>query len=194
MIRAYRIRGHLKAKLDPLDLSEKDPHPELEPSYYGFSPKDWDRPIFIDNALGFEKASLRQIMEALEKTYCGSIGVEYMHIQDPEQKKWIQNRIEQIHNQTDFTVLGKKTILERITAAECFEKFLAVKYVGTKRFGLDGAESVIPAIEQILKRGSQLGLEEVVVGMAHRGRLNVCLLYTSPSPRDLYRSRMPSSA
>ena len=123
MIRAYRIRGHLKAKLDPLDLSEKDPHPELEPSNYGFSPKDWDRPIFIDNALGFEKASLRQIMEALEKTYCGSIGVEYMHIQDPEQKKWIQNRIEQIHNQTDFTVLGKKTILERITAAECFENF-----------------------------------------------------------------------
>ena len=173
MIRAYRIRGHLKAKLDPLDLTEKDPHPELEPSNYGFNSQDWDRPIFIDNALGFEKASLRQIMDALEKTYCGSIGVEFMHIQDPEQKTWIQNRIEQIQNHTDFTVLGKKTILERITAAECFEKFLAVKYVGTKRFGLDGAESVIPALEQILKRGSQLGLEEVVVGMAHRGRLNV---------------------
>ena len=173
MIRAYRIRGHLKAKLDPLNLNEQEPHAELDPSNYGFEPKDWDRPIFIDNALGFEKASLRQIMHALEKTYCGSIGVEFMHIQDPEQKTWIQNRIEQIQNQTDFTILGKRTILERITAAECFEKFLALKYVGTKRFGLDGAESVIPALEQILKRGSQLGLEEVVVGMAHRGRLNV---------------------
>ena len=173
LIRAYRIRGHLKANLDPLKLTELNPHPELDPHHYGFGENDWDRPIFIDNALGLETATLREIMEILEKTYCGSIGVEYMHMQDPAQKIWIQNRIEQIKNNTDFTVLGKKTILERITAAECFEKFLAVKYVGTKRFGLDGTESIIPALEQILKRGSQLGLEEVVVGMAHRGRLNV---------------------
>ena len=114
MIRAYRIRGHLKAKLDTLNLNEQEPHAELDPSNYGFESKDWDRPIFIDNALGFERASLRQIMHALEKTYCGSIGVEFMHIQDPEQKKWIQNRIEEIQNQTDFTILGKKTILERV--------------------------------------------------------------------------------
>jgi len=173
LIRAYRIRGHLKANLDPLKLMEPNPHTELDPSHYGFGENDWDRPIFIDNALGLETATLCEIMEILEKTYCGSIGVEYMHMQDPAQKIWIQNRIEQIKNNTDFTVLGKKTILERITAAECFEKFLAVKYVGTKRFGLDGTESIIPALEQILKRGSQLGLEEVVVGMAHRGRLNV---------------------
>ena len=173
LIRAYRIRGHLKAKLDPLSLTEPNPHPELDPSHYGFNSAEWDRSIFIDNALGLETATLREIMEVLEKTYCGSIGVEYMHMQDPAQKIWIQNRIEQIKNNTDFTVLGKQTILERITAAECFEKFLAVKYVGTKRFGLDGTESVIPALEQILKRGSQLGLEEAVVGMAHRGRLNV---------------------
>ena len=173
LIRAYRIRGHLKANLDPLKLTEVNPHPELDPNHYGFGENDWDRSIFIDNALGLETATLREIMEILEKTYCGSIGVEYMHMQDPAQKIWIQNRIEQIKNNTDFTVLGKKTILERITAAECFEKFLAVKYVGTKRFGLDGTESIIPALEQILKRGSQLGLEEVVVGMAHRGRLNV---------------------
>ena len=173
LIRAYRIRGHLKANLDPLKLTELNPHPELDPNHYGFGENDWDRSIFIDNALGLETATLREIMEILEKTYCGSIGVEYMHMQDPAQKIWIQNRIEQIKNNTDFTVLGKKTILERITAAECFEKFLAVKYVGTKRFGLDGTESIIPALEQILKRGSQLGLEEVVVGMAHRGRLNV---------------------
>ena len=173
LIRAYRIRGHLKANLDPLKLAEPNPHPELDPSHYGFGSDDWSRSIFIDNALGLETATLAEIMEVLEQTYCGSIGVEYMHMQDPAQKIWIQKRIEQIKNNTDFTILGKKTILERITAAECFEKFLAVKYVGTKRFGLDGIESVIPALEQILKRGSQLGLEEVVVGMAHRGRLNV---------------------
>ncbi len=173
LIRAYRIRGHLKARLDPLDLHKQEPHPELDPAHYGFGPDDWHRPIFIDNVLGLEYATLVEIMEVLEKTYCGSIGVEFMHMQDPDQKLWIQKRIEQIHNQTDFTILGKKTILERLTAAECFEKFLAIKYVGTKRFGLDGSESVIPALEQILKRGSQLGLEEVVVGMAHRGRLNV---------------------
>src|SRR3546814_895851 len=112
-------------------------------------------------------------MELLEATYCGSIGVEFMHIQDPAQKAWIQERIEQIRNQTDFTERGKRAILDRLTAAECFEKFLAVKYVGTKRFGLDGGESLIPALEQILKRGSQIGLEEVVLGMSHRGRLNV---------------------
>ena len=173
LIRAYRIRGHLKARLDPLDLAEPEPHPELDPAHYGFGPDDLDRPIFIDNVLGRERATLREIMQILHDTYCGSIGVEFMHMQDPDQKLWIQKRIEQAGNQTDFTVLGRQTILERLTEAECFEKFLAVKYVGTKRFGLDGCEAVIPALEQILKRGSQLGLEEVVVGMAHRGRLNV---------------------
>ena len=173
LIRAYRIRGHLKARLDPLDLAEPEPHPELDPAHYGFGPDDLDRPIFIDNVLGRERATLREIMQILHDTYCGSIGVEFMHMQDPDQKLWIQKRIEQAGNQPDFTVLGRQTILERLTEAECFEKFLAVKYVGTKRFGLDGCEAVIPALEQILKRGSQLGLEEVVVGMAHRGRLNV---------------------
>ena len=173
LIRAYRIRGHLKARLDPLDLATPEPHPELDPAHYGFGPEDLDRPIFIDNVLGRDRATLREIMQVLDATYCGSIGVEFMHMQDPDQKLWIQKRIEQVGNQTDFTQLGKRTILERLTAAECFEKFLAVKYVGTKRFGLDGCEAVIPALEQILKRGSQLGLEEAVVGMAHRGRLNV---------------------
>jgi len=173
LIRAYRIRGHLRAKLDPLGLDEPTPHPELEPETYGFTAADWDRPIFINHVLGLETATLREIMDLLEATYCASIGVEFMHIQDPAQKAWIQERIEQIRNQTDFTERGKRAILDRLTAAECFEKFLAVKYVGTKRFGLDGSESLIPALEQILKRGSQIGLEEVVLGMAHRGRLNV---------------------
>ena len=173
LIRAYRIRGHLQAKLDPLGLQAPTPHPELDPTSYGFSEEDWDRPIFINHVLGLETATLREIMERLQATYCASIGVEFMHIQDPDQKAWIQRRIENIHNQTDFTERGKKAILDRLTAADSFEKFLAIKYVGTKRFGLDGGETLIPVLEQILKRGSQLDLEEVVLGMPHRGRLSV---------------------
>lgn len=174
LIRAYRVRGHLEAQLDPLGLVKIEPHPELDPKSYGFGEADLDRPIYIDNVLGMETASLREILEALREIYCGSIGVEFMHIQDPDQKRWIQERIEtRAHNRTDFTVPGKRAILERLTAAESFERFLDRKYTGTKRFGLDGAEAMIPALEQILKRGGQLGLEEVVIGMPHRGRLNV---------------------
>ena len=173
MIRAYRARGHLEAKTDPLGLETIIEHPELDPKFYGFTKEDYDRPIFIDNILGIETASLNQILSVVRKTYCGNIGIEYLHIQDPEQKSWIQKRIENIKNQTEFTARGKKAIYERLVDAESFERFLNKKYTGTKRFGLDGSESVIPAIEQIAKRGSQLGLEEVVIGMAHRGRLNV---------------------
>ncbi|WP_193367079.1 2-oxoglutarate dehydrogenase E1 component [Pelagibius marinus] len=173
LIRAYRVRGHLEANLDPLGLKKIDPHPELDPRSYGFTEADMDRPIFIDNVLGLETATLRKIVEVVRATYCGSIGVEFMHIQDPAQKAWIQERIESIRNQPDFTVNGKRAILERLTAAEAFEQFLNKKYTGTKRFGLDGGESMIPALEQILKRGGQLGLKEVVIGMPHRGRLNV---------------------
>jgi 2-oxoglutarate dehydrogenase E1 component len=179
LIRAYRIRGHLKANLDPLGLQPPTEHPELDPASYGFTEADWDRPIFINHVLGLETATLTEIMELLKATYCGSIGVEFMHIQDPAQKAWIQERIEQIRNQTEFTERGKRAILDRLNAAEGFEKFLAVKYVGTKRFGLDGSESLIPALEQIIKRGSQLGLEEAVLGMAHRGRLNVLCNFMS---------------
>ena len=175
LIRAYRINGHLLAKLDPLNLQEQDIHPELDPKTYGFTDDDWDRPIFIDYVLGMESATLRQIMEIVKETYCGSIGIEFMHVQDPAQKGWIQERIESIRNATEFTKRGKKAIYERLVGAETFEQFLHKKYAGTKRFGLDGSESVVPAIEQILKRGSQLGMKEVVIAMAHRGRLN--LLY-----------------
>jgi len=173
LIRAYRVRGHTAANIDPLGLLHIPPHPELDPASYGFGPADWDRPIFIDNVLGLETATLRQIVDVLKKTYCGSIGVEFMHIQDPAQKAWIQERIEGIHNHTEFTDKGKRAILERLTAAEGLEKFLHVKFPGTKRFGLDGGEALIPAIEQVLKRGGQLGVKEAVFGMAHRGRLNV---------------------
>ncbi|HSR72097.1 MAG TPA: 2-oxoglutarate dehydrogenase E1 component [Kiloniellales bacterium] len=173
LIRAYRVRGHLEADLDPLGLRRIDPHPELDPRSYGFTDDDFDRPIFINKVLGLDTATLRQILDAVRATYCGKIGVEFMHIQDPDQKAWIQSRIESIHNQTQFTETGKRAILERLTAAEIFERFLDKKYTGTKRFGLDGGESMIPALEQILKRGGQLGLQEVVIGMPHRGRLNV---------------------
>ena len=173
LIRAYRIRGHLIANLDPLALEDKSLHPELDPKSYGFGDHDWDRPIFIDHVLGLETATLTEIIDRLRKTYCGTIGVEFMHIQDPAQKAWIQERIEAIGNQTDFTVKGKMAIYERLVDADEFGRYLHKKFPGTKRFGLDGGEAIIPALEQILKRGSQLGLEEVVIGMAHRGRLNV---------------------
>ena len=173
LIRAYRIRGHLLAQLDPLSLEETPIHPELDPATYGFTDDDWDRPIFINYVLGIETATLRDIVDLLRKTYCSTIGVEFMHIQDPAQKAWIQERIEAIGNRTDFTERGKLAIYERLVDAEEFEKYLHKKYTGTKRFGMDGAEAIIPAIEQVLKRGTQLGVEEVVVGMAHRGRLNI---------------------
>ncbi|SDG29504.1 2-oxoglutarate dehydrogenase E1 component [Limimonas halophila] len=173
LIRAYRVRGHLQADLDPLKQRTRGPHPELDPASQGFTEADWDRPIFVNHVLGFETATLRQIVDRLQKTYCGKIGVEYMHIQEPEQKAWIQERIENIGNRTEFTETGKRQILERLTAAEVFETFLDKKYTGTKRFGIDGGEAMIPALEQILKRGGQLGLKELVLGMPHRGRLNV---------------------
>jgi 2-oxoglutarate dehydrogenase E1 component len=173
LIRAYRVRGHLEAKLDPLDLKPRHKHAELDPKYYGFNEGDMDREIYIDNVFGYERATFRQIVHAVRETYCGSIGVEYMHIENPEQKRWLQARIEGTRNQREFTARGKQAILERLTAAEMFEKFLDKKYTGTKRFGLDGGETFIPAMEQIIKRGSQLGVKEVVLGMTHRGRLNV---------------------
>ena len=173
LIRAYRIRGHLLAKLDPLQLSEEDIHPELDPATYGFTEADYDRPIFINHVLGLEIATLREILDVVRRTYCSTIGVEFMHIQDPAQKAWIQERIEAIGNRTEFTQKGKQAIYEKLVAAEGFEQFLHKKYIGTKRFGLDGGEALIPALEQILKRGGQMGLREVVIGMPHRGRLNV---------------------
>ncbi|MGC6516881.1 MAG: 2-oxoglutarate dehydrogenase E1 component [Candidatus Puniceispirillaceae bacterium] len=173
LIRAYRIRGHLLAELDPLGLTEKEIHPELDPATYGFGQDDYDRPIFINYVLGQEIATLNEIMAILRATYCATIGVEFMHIQDPAQKAWIQERIEAVHNRTEFTKRGKVAIFEKLVHAENFEQFLHKKYIGTKRFGLDGGEALVPALEQILKRGGQMGLKEVVIGMAHRGRLNV---------------------
>ncbi|MEO0393653.1 MAG: 2-oxoglutarate dehydrogenase E1 component, partial [Pseudomonadota bacterium] len=173
LIRAYRVRGHLDANLDPLGLAPKEPHPELDPATYGFTDGDMDRKIFLDKVLGLEYATMREIHEILRQTYCGKIGVEFIHIQDPTQKAWLQERIESVQNRTQFTTMGQKAIYERLMAAEAFEQFLQIKYTGTKRFGLEGGEAMIPAVEQIMKRGGQLGLKEIVIGMAHRGRLNM---------------------
>ena len=174
MIRAYRMRGHLHANLDPLGIAKPlDDHNELSAEAYGFTAADYDRPIFIDNVLGLEYATIREMLEILKRTYCSTLGVEFMHISDPEEKAWIQERIEGPDKGIAFTPEGKRAILSKLIEAEGFEQFIDVKYKGTKRFGLDGGESLIPALEQIIKRGGSLGMQEIVLGMAHRGRLNV---------------------
>ncbi|MBF0139641.1 MAG: 2-oxoglutarate dehydrogenase E1 component [Magnetococcales bacterium] len=173
LIRSYRVRGHLNACFDPLGLAGKGQFPELDPATYGFHDNDMDRPIFLDNVLGLEMASMRQILHILQQCYCSSVGVEFMHIQDVEQKAWIQQRIESNGNRSTFSVPEKSAILERLSHAEQFERFLQKKYTGTKRFGLEGGETLIPALEQILQQGAIQGVREIVLGMAHRGRLNV---------------------
>ena len=173
LIRAYRIRGHLAADLDPLKLTEQERHPELEPATYGFTKDDMDRPIFIDNVLGLETATMREIVAVVKKTYCGTFALQYMHISNAEEAGWLKERIEGYGKEIAFTKNGRKAILNKLVEAEGFEKFLGVKYLGTKRFGLDGGESLIPAMEQIIKRGGALGVRDIIIGMPHRGRLSV---------------------
>jgi 2-oxoglutarate dehydrogenase E1 component len=173
LIRAYRARGHFHANLDPLGLEAPKSEEELDPRSYGFGDADMDRPIFLDRVLGLEFATLRQILAILRRTYCQTLGVEFMHISDPAQKGWMQERIEGPDKEITFTREGKRAILNKLVEAEGFERFCDLKFTGTKRFGLDGAESMIPALEQIIKRGGALGVKEIVLGMAHRGRLNV---------------------
>jgi 2-oxoglutarate dehydrogenase E1 component len=173
MIRAYRTRGHLAAQLDPLGIEKPKLYAELDPAEYGFGPSDMDRHVFIDGVLGLETATPRQMLDILRRTYCGSIGVEFMHITEPMEKAWIQLRIEGPDKEIIFTREGKVAILMKLIEAETFERFLHKRYPGTKRFGLDGAEAMIPALEQVIKRGGNLGVDEIILGMAHRGRLNV---------------------
>ena len=173
MIRAYRTRGHLAATLDPLGIELRPPQPELDPASYGFGPDDMDRPIFIDHVLGLETATVSQMLEVLRRTYCGNFGVEFIHISEPAEKSWIQERIEGVDKEITFTPEGKRAILKKIIETETFERFLNKRYPGTKRFGLDGGEALVPALEQIIKRGGALGVEEIILGMPHRGRLNV---------------------
>jgi len=186
MIRAYRMRGHLHADLDPLRLEPAKDHEELHPSSYGFTEADWDRKIFIDNVLGLEFATLREMLAILKRTYCSTIGWEFLHISNPAEKGWIQARIEGPDKEIAFTREGKRAILNKLVEAEGFEKFLDVKFTGTKRFGLDGGESLVPALEQIIKRGGNLGVQEIVFGMAHRGRLNVLTQVMGKPHRALF--------
>ncbi len=172
MIRVYRVRGHLEAQLDPLGLQLPKTHPELDPRTYGFTDADWDRPIFIDRVLGRESATLREIVEILRRSYCGPLGVEFMHIQDPDQKNWIQRRIEGAPWLTAFNNAEKRTILAQLTEAEGFESFCQKRYVGTKRFGLEGGEVTIPALHAMIESVVADGTKEIVIGMPHRGRLN----------------------
>ncbi len=172
LIRAYRVRGHLEAKLDPLGLAERRHHSELDPATYGFAEADFDREIFIDNVLGLETASIRQILDVLRESYCGPIGVEFMHIQDPDQKAWIQRRVEGAPWRRSFDAAAKVCILRQLTEAEGFEAFCQKRYVTTKRFGLEGGESSIPALHAIIGTAAAAGVREICIGMPHRGRLN----------------------
>ncbi|MGO9170712.1 MAG: 2-oxoglutarate dehydrogenase E1 component [Rhodomicrobium sp.] len=194
LIRAYRVNGHLIANLDPLHLAPPRAHHELDPASYGFTPGDLDHQIYIDNVLGLETASLRQIIDILRRTYCGTIGYEFMHISSPEQKQWMQERIEGPDKEVEFTELGKKAILTKLIHGESLEKFLDKKYTGTKRFGLEGAEAMVPALEQIIKRGGQLGVKEIVLGMPHRGRLNVLTNVMAKPYRALFHEFKGGSA
>ncbi len=173
LIRAFRINGHLIANLDPLDLHIKNYHPELDYRSYGFTDKDLDKEIFIDGSLGLEKTSLKNIIQIVKDTYSSSIGIEFLHIQSPEQKQWIQERIEEVHNKTNFTNEGKKAILKRLAESELFEQYLDKKFLGTKRYGVEGGESMIPGIEQIVKQSCLADVENIFFGTAHRGRLTL---------------------
>jgi 2-oxoglutarate dehydrogenase E1 component len=194
LIRAYRMRGHFHAKLDPLGIQEEPSEAELDPKSYGFNEADMDRKIFLDKVLGLDFASMRDIVAILRRTYCQTLGVEFMHISNAEQKLWIQERIEGKDKEIAFTREGKRAILNKLVEAEGFEKFLDVRYTGTKRFGLDGGEALIPALEQIIKRGGNLGVREVVFGMSHRGRLNVLTQVMAKPHRVLFHEFKGGSA
>ncbi len=194
LIRAYRIRGHFHAKLDPLEIEGEKDEAELDPRSYGFEETDLDRRIFLDKVLGLEFATMREIVAILRRTYCHTLGVEFMHISNAAQKAWIQERIEGKDKEIAFTREGKRAILNKLVEAEGFEKFLDVKFTGTKRFGLDGGESLIPALEQIIKRGGNLGVKEIVLGMPHRGRLNVLTQVMGKPHRVLFHEFKGGSA
>jgi 2-oxoglutarate dehydrogenase E1 component len=186
LIRAYRARGHFHANLDPLGLEPRKDEEDLDPRSYGFTDADLDRRIFLDRVLGLQFGTLREILVILQRTYCQTLGVEFMHISNPAQKSWMQERIEGPDKGITFTREGKRAILNKLIEAEGFEKFCDLKFTGTKRFGLDGGESMIPALEQIIKRGGALGVQAIVIGMAHRGRLNVLAQVMSKPHRAIF--------
>ncbi len=194
LIRAFRARGTFHADLDPLRLEPPKNEEELDPRTYGFTDADLDRPIFLDKVLGLEFGTVRQIVGILRRTYCQTLGVEFLHISNGAQKGWIQERIEGPDKEITFTREGKRAILNKLVEAEGFEKFCDLKFTGTKRFGLDGAEATIPALEQIIKRGGALGVREIVIGMPHRGRLNVLAQVMGKPHRAIFHEFKGGSA
>ncbi|ODT85051.1 MAG: 2-oxoglutarate dehydrogenase E1 component [Nitrosomonadales bacterium SCN 54-20] len=186
MINAYRFLGVRYADLDPLKHYDKPHVPELDPGYYGLTEADMNRVFGTGSLSGPPRASLKEILQTLRQTYCGKIGVEYMYITDTEQKRWIQNRIEGPRAQPDFEPEYKRHILERLTAAEGLEKYLHTRYVGQKRFSGEGGESMIPLLDNLLQRAGHMGVQQLVIGMAHRGRLNVLVNTLGKLPADLF--------
>ncbi len=176
LLRAYRVRGHLEARLDPLGLQVPKAHADLDPATYGFGPQDMDRAIYLGQALsmllGVDTAPMRDVIEAVRSAYCGPIGAEFMHVQNPRQREWLQARIEGRDWRTSFGPDQKKTILRQLDEAEGFEAFCQKRYVGTKRFGLEGGEATIPALHTIIDQAARDGVRSVAIGMPHRGRLN----------------------
>ncbi len=199
LIRSYRVRGHLQATLDPLGIELPTHNPELTPEFYGFSEADLDRPIFLDGVMGLQTGTIREVQALLKRTYCGTIGIQFMHIAEPDEKNWLQARFEGPDKfaRNGFTREGKLAILNKLIEAEGFERFLHKRFPGTKRFGLDGGEAMVPALEQIIKRGGALGVDEIVFGMAHRGRLNTLAAVMGKPYRAIFHefqggSTMPS--
>ena len=188
LIAAYRFLGSRWADLDPLKRHERPRIPELEPAFYDLVESDMDITFSATNTY-FTKAdqmTLREILQALRETYCGTIGAEFMYITDPGEKRWWQERLESIRSKPAFTAEKKKAILERLTAAEGLERYLHTKYVGQKRFSLEGGESFIAAMDELIKRAGEKGVQEIVIGMAHRGRLNVLVNTLGKMPKDLF--------
>jgi len=173
MVRAYRVRGHLMATLDPLGIEGRDHHPELDPASYGFSDADMDKEIFLDGSLGIKRAKLRDIVSILRQTYCGNVGVEFMHIQHPEQKDWIQRRFENDRGNFRLADEHKKEAWNTLVEVEAFEQFLQLKHASTKRFSVQGGDAMLPGLEAVIHTAAKLGVKEIAIGMPHRGRMNV---------------------
>lgn len=173
LIRAYRERGHTTANLDPLGLEPVKPGAELDPASYGFKEEDYDRPIYLNGQLGMEKATLREILAFLKGTYCGNIGFEYGHMHEPDERAWLRDNIEETKGKPSLSAAEKEELLNSLTEVEGFEQFIHVKFIGTKRFSVEGGDAAIPALKKIIQTGAENGVDEVCIGMPHRGRLNI---------------------
>lgn len=186
LVTAYRMRGHQKAQLDPLNIWDRQPPPDLSLAYHELSSSDMDTTFSTALYIGKENATLREIIDSCESTYCRSIGAEITHITDTSERRWIEQRLESMRGKPEFSEQNKKHILERLVAAEGLEKYLHSRYSGAKRFGLEGGEALIPMLDELIQRSGTYGVQEIVLGMAHRGRLNVLINTMGKSPRDLF--------